>query len=97
MSKKHTNYILVSVTALSLILSIVIFVYADINMKHMLNITSKQGAQAIVSEGLENNLKIDVNYSYYKVYVFTRNTFAFLLIMGIITSILTFLLTKKNI
>ena len=95
MEKKRINYILASTIVLCLISSLVIFVYADISMKHMLSITSKQSAQAIVDEGLGNSLKIDGNYSYYKVYIFTRNISAFLLIIGIITAALIFLLTKR--
>ena len=95
MKKMRTNYILASIIALCLISSLVIFVYADVSMKHMLNITSEQGAQAIIGEGLGNNLKVEANFGYSKVYIFTRNASAFLFIMGIITAILVFLLTKR--
>lgn len=95
MKKMRTNYILASTIALCLISSLVIFVYTDVSMKHMLDITSKQGAQTIVGESLGNNLKVEVNFDYSKVYIFARNTFAFLLIMGIITAVLVFFLAKR--
>lgn len=95
MKKMRTNYILESTIALCLISSLVIFVYTDVSMKHMLDITSKQGAQAIVGESLGNNLKVEAKFDYSKVYIFARNVSAFLLIMGIITAVLVFFLAKR--
>ena len=95
MKKIRTNYILALTIVLCLITSLIIFVYADISMKNMLNTTSNQSAHGVVGKILGNNLKIEDNYSYSNIYEFTRNIFAFLIIMGVITSILVFLLTKR--
>jgi signal transduction histidine kinase len=95
MRKMRTKYILALAIVLSLISSLIIFVYADTSMKDMLKTTSKQGAQGIVGEVLGNNLKAETNCTYSEVYVFTRKIFAFLFIMGLITAILVFLLTKR--
>ncbi|MGV8983820.1 sensor histidine kinase [Clostridium sp.] len=48
----------------------------------------------IANNSMKVMLNNKANYSYSEVYVFTRNVFAFLLIMGLITAILVFLLTK---
>jgi signal transduction histidine kinase len=95
MKKMRTNYILVLIIVICLISSLTIFIYADISMKNMLNTVRKQGTHEIVGEVLENNFKVQGSYSYDKVHVFNRNVSAFLMIIGIITAILTFLLAKR--
>ncbi|MBU3188837.1 HAMP domain-containing histidine kinase [Clostridium bowmanii] len=75
MKKKRTNYILAFAIVLCLILSLAIFVTANISTKAM--------------------LYNKVNYSYSQIYIFAKNIFALLLIMGLITAILVFLLTKR--
>jgi signal transduction histidine kinase len=95
MRRVRTNYILAITIVLCLISLLIIFVYANISMKDMLNITGKQGAREIVGEVLLTNLKTEANYNYSKVYLFARNISGILVIIGIITAILVFLLTKR--
>ncbi|WP_291637859.1 HAMP domain-containing sensor histidine kinase [Clostridium sp.] len=49
----------------------------------------------ISMKGMLNVTSNQASFSYSEVYIFTRNISAFLLIMGIITAILVFLLTKR--
>lgn len=95
MRKSHINYILLLTITLCLISSLVIFIYLDISMKDMLNTIVLQGEHGVVGEVLGNNLKAEANSSYYRIYEFIRNMATLLFVMGIITAILVFLLTKR--
>ena len=95
MKKLKVNYILALIVVLCLISSLAVFIYAGINMKNMLETTSKQRERKIVTKGAESNSNIQGNYTNNQVYVFSRNVFAILVIIGVITAILTFLLAKR--
>ena len=79
MKKVRIKYILALIIALCLISSFTVFIYTSISIKDMLNSSSVQQA----------------SYIYDKVYILNRNTSALLVVIGIITAILSFLLAKR--
>jgi two-component system phosphate regulon sensor histidine kinase PhoR len=95
MKKIRTNYILASIIVLCIISSFAVFIYANISMKEMLNTITKQGSNELVGKVIGNNFYAQVGHNYDKVYEFSRNVSAILVIIGISTAILAFLLAKR--
>jgi len=60
-------------------------------MKEMLNTTTKQGSHEIVGKVTKNNFDAQMDHSYHKVYVFSRNVASILWdILSAITFVITF-------